>query len=87
MLVLRRHAEYAVTLMRNLQVTQYRQEVVQILPDVFYSGLNLNHEQHFEQVWKIIQDKFALNDLPSSTFRYLMKLDLAAGVDVQIALG
>lgn len=37
--------------------------------------LNLNHEQHFEQVWKIIQDKFALNDLPSSTFRYLMKLD------------
>ena len=37
--------------------------------------LNLNHEQHFEQVWQIIKDKFALNDLPSSTFRYLMKLD------------
>ena len=45
MLVLRRHAEYAVTLMRNLQVTQYRQEAVQILSDVFYSGLNLNQDK------------------------------------------
>lgn len=37
--------------------------------------LNLNHEQHFERVWQIVQDKFALNDLPSSTFQHLMMLD------------
>ena len=48
MLVLRRHAEYAVTLMRNLQVIQYRQEVVQILPDVFYLAfLKLLNQQNF----------------------------------------
>lgn len=47
-LVLRRHAEYAVTLMRNLQVIQYRQEVVQILPDVFYLAfLKLLNQQDF----------------------------------------
>ena len=58
-LVLRRHAEYAVTLMRNLQVIQYRQEAVQILSDVFYSGLNLNQDKATKpQTVQIVRNRF-----------------------------